>query len=295
MRFLAGMLIIITASMISADPWKLAVQSNLTTTLNSYSDNWTGGDVGTFSWAAQMQAIAEKQFNVWLADKTTLKLSFGQTETQDPKSKTWSRPAKSSDQIDGESVLRFTLGGFVDPYAALHVQSLFLYEYYDANNIRLQLHGNPVDLTESFGITRTFLGKPEVNLISRFGGAVRENINRVRPNDSLVQTDGGLELITDLKAAHPSKVITFISKLQLYEALFRVNPDSLNYWRYPDVNWENTMNVNIAKYIMFSLYVQMLYDREVIEAHNRIRLKETLSAGLTFNWEWPATAPAEKK
>jgi len=295
MRFLAGMLIFITASMISADPWKLAVQSNLTTTLNSYSDNWTGGDVGTFSWAAQMQAIAEKQFNVWLADKTTLKLSFGQTATQDPKTKRWSKPAKSSDQIDGESVLRFTLGGFVDPYAAIHVQSMFLYEYYDASNIRHQLHGNPVDLTESFGITRTFLGKPEVNILSRFGGAVRENINRVRPDDSLVQTDGGLELITDLKALHPSKIITFVSKLQLYEALFRVNPDSLNYWRYPDVNWENTMSVNIAKYIMFSLYIQMLYDREIVEAHNRIRLKETLSAGLSFNWEWPAAAPAEKK
>jgi hypothetical protein len=68
-------------SVLSAEPWKIDLNANLTTALNSYSDNWTGGEAGSFTWAAQFLGVAERQLSVKLNTKTTLKLQFGQTAT----------------------------------------------------------------------------------------------------------------------------------------------------------------------------------------------------------------------
>jgi hypothetical protein len=92
-----------------SEPWKLDLNSNLTTTLNTYSDNWIGGEAGSFTWASQFLGVAEKQATSIINTKATLKLQFGQTKVQNKLDKKWSVPAKSTDLIDGEELLRFML------------------------------------------------------------------------------------------------------------------------------------------------------------------------------------------
>jgi hypothetical protein len=97
--------------------------------------------------------------------------------------------------------------------------------------------------------------------------------------------DGGFEFVTEFKTPLAQKRITFDSKLTVFEALFNSKADELkgtseeNYWRYPDVNWENIFSASITKYLMVNLYIQILYDKEV---STDIRFKQTLSLGLTY-------------
>ena len=114
------------ASVSSAAPWKIDANLNLTTGLNSYSNNWVGGEAGSFTWGSQFLGVAEKQISAILNTKTTLNLQFGQTVEQDKVTKQWSVPQKSTDLIDGLELLRFTLGAWVDPFISVRAISQFL-------------------------------------------------------------------------------------------------------------------------------------------------------------------------
>lgn len=46
-----------------ADPWKIDANTNVSTALDSYSDNWVGGEAGTFTWATQFLGAAERQLS----------------------------------------------------------------------------------------------------------------------------------------------------------------------------------------------------------------------------------------
>ena len=51
------------------------------------------------------------------------------------------------------------------------------------------------------------------------------------------------------------------------------------YWKEVDVNWENNVSVSVARYVTVSLYIQLLYDKEIAK---KGRFKETLSLGLAY-------------
>ena len=69
------------------DGWQLASDINLTLTQNAYSDNWEGGETGALSWALNSNTLAERQLTDVVNSKSTLKLAFGQTHSQDRSSK----------------------------------------------------------------------------------------------------------------------------------------------------------------------------------------------------------------
>jgi len=286
----------VVASPAAADPWKASVDANLTLTQNAYSDNWVGGEVGSLAWALNSNSLAERQFNPKLNNKTSLKLFFGQTHNQDKETKTWEKPVKSTDRIDLESVLRFTLGGFVDPYASGRFESQFL-DASDPDNERLV---NPMLFTESFGIAKVLTKVDMREWSVRLGGAFRQSYDRdIRDTTSpcctgpevakrdLSTNDGGLLFVSDFTAPLSENKITITSKLSVYKAFFYSEKDKLaglpnaDNWKAPDVNWESMMTASITKYLMVNLYVQLLYDKEVSLAG---RLKQTLSLGLTYKW-----------
>jgi len=272
---------------IFAEPWTMAVDANLTLTQNAYSDNWVGGEVGAISWTFNSNSLAEKQLYTKVHNKNTLKLSFGQTHNQDKETKAWAKPMKSTDLIDFESVFRFTLGGFVDPFASGRVGTQFL----DASDLEKDRFLNPVTFTESFGVAKVLIKEEKREWTARFGPGLRQHLNRdvldTLTNERETQTsnDGGIEFVTEFKTPLAQERITFASKLTVFKALFYSEADELkgqpseNYWKSPDVNWENTFTASITKYLMVNLYMQLLYDKEIKLGG---RFKQTLSLGLTY-------------
>lgn len=282
--------ILVTAlpAAVLADPWKVSVDANITLTQNAYSDNWVGGEAGNLSWTFNSNSLAEKQLNSKINNKNTLTLSFGQTHYQDKETKKWAKPDKSTDLIDFETVFRFTLGGFVDPFVAGRVET----QFYDVSDPQKSRILNPVTFTESFGIARVWIKQEKREWTTRLGMGLRQHLDRQALVDALAgkrgnktSNDGGLLLVDDFKTPLAHEKITYTSKLTVFQALFYSESKKLkglpnqDYWKSTDVNWENIFSASITKYLMVNLYVQFLYDKEVRLGG---RLKQTLSLGLTY-------------
>jgi hypothetical protein len=285
LSFIAFASALMIAPDLFSEPWKIDINSNLTTTLNTYTDNWTGGEAGSFTWASQFLGVAEKQITPKLNTKATLKLQFGQTKVQDKLNKEWSVPQKSTDLIDGEELFRFTLGIWVDPFASVRGISQFV----DGSDLLLTRYGNPLDLTESVGVSRTLIKNDRIDWSTRVGGAARQLIDRRKlmpagARETDVTNDGGAELNMDLKAANTQNWVTLLSQLRVYEALVssksdEFTGDSANFWRYPHVKWDNTLTLTFAKYLMINFSAYLLFDKEI---DDKARLKEVFAAGLTY-------------
>ncbi len=283
--------ICMTATVRAADStavgaWKTLLEAGLAVTQASYSDNWTGGEVGSLIWAANLHGAAEKQFNPKMRTENDLKLQFGQTHSQSQETKNWASPVKSSDKIRFDSILKFTLQLWVDPYVAGTFES----QFYDASYPPIKRYINPIGLTESAGISRTLYNLESGKATTRLGLGLRQMLTRV-VDDTLAQTtkmestnDGGIEWVTDW-VGKVSSTMTYTTKLTLFKALFFSEADQLNglpnenYWKQVDVNWDNILTANVTKIVQVSLAWQLLYDKEVSLGG---RFKETLALGV--NW-----------
>lgn len=285
---LAVMVSLALVSLVSAEPWTKSVDANLTLSQTAYSDNWTGGEAGNLSWTFNSNSLAEKQLSQKVHTKNTLKLSFGQAHSQDKDTKNWIAPTKSTDLIDFESLLSLTLGGFVDPFGAGRLESQFL----DASDVDKDRYFNPLKFTESFGIIKYLIKEEKREWSTRLGGALRQHINRdvlvdaeTNKRETQTSNDGGVEFVSELKSPLADEKITVTSKLTVFQALFYSEADAVkgqpneDYWKSPDVNWENIFTAGITKYLMVNLYTQLLYDKEVDVGG---RFKQTLSLGLTY-------------
>ncbi|MBN2566149.1 MAG: DUF3078 domain-containing protein, partial [Candidatus Eisenbacteria bacterium] len=209
--------------------WQIASDINLTLTQNAYSENWSGDETGSISWALNSNTTAESQLSETMNTKSTLKLSFGQTHTQDSETKVWARPIKSTDLVDLESVLRFTYGWAVDPFVAGRVQTQFL-DKSDTLKTRLL---NPALFTESAGVARMLLKDEKREWSVRLGGAVRQHLDRdalpensdVREN--VITNDGGLEFVSSVRTPLAGGAITWTSDLNIFQALYYSESDKL--------------------------------------------------------------------
>ena len=268
--------------------WDLSSEINLTQTQNAYSDNWDGEEVGSVSWAFNLNFLAVKQFNDRVNNRNNLKLSYGQTHNQRKEENAWLEPVKSTDKIDFESVVRFTYGGFIDPFVAGRFQSNFV----DTRKDDETEYINPATVTESFGAARMIWDEGKRNWIVRLGFGIRQQMDRIAVKDDVTgrrgwrgTNDGGLELVSDLATPIVPERLRVSSKLTVFQALFFSQAKQLkgttkgDYWKSPDVNWETTFTANITKYVMVNLYTQLLYDKQINRAG---RFKETLSLGLTY-------------
>ena len=277
--------------------WNLSLVTDLTLTQTSYSDSWVGGEAGSVNWVWNLDASAERQLTPKVNFKSTLRLKFGQTLTQDiieledgTVDKPWRKPKKSTDLIDWENVARFTLGGPVDPYAAFRLES----QFYDGTVRDKKLYLSPLKLTESAGAARQFYKKGDESIVSRFGLAFRQifkkhviDLETLETDDSTI-TDGGFESVTDA-TLQLAENLQYVGKLTLYKAVFSSESDRKPvhgetdkgvHWSSLDVNWENTITASITRIISVNLYTQVLYDKDI---EKKTRWKETLGLGFTFH------------
>ncbi len=269
--------------------WETSIDANLTLTQNAYSKNWTGGETGALSWALTANALAKRQIVDWLHTKNTAKLAFGQTYSQNKETKIWSKPIKSVDIIDLESIFRFTLNGFVDPFAGAKIESQFT----DSRDTGTTVYINPFTFTESFGIAKILIKKNKTEWSIRLGPGFRQYLDR-NAHDTLTNTrktsftnDGGILFASDFFTPLLNDRITFNSKLSLFQALFYSEANSLigqpnqDYWKSLDTKWENVFTAGITDYLNVNLTVELLYDRELDPG---IRLKEVLALGLSYKF-----------
>lgn len=280
-----------TDSLAASRAWKRSAFVSLDVTQSSFSNNWAGGDNGSFVWVANLATTAEKQFSPIFNLQNRLELAFGQTAQQvqvaGSNQRVWQTPDKTTDRILFESTGRFTTGGWAEPYAGLRLDSQFRDESYAPIAI---LDFNPVKLKESAGLIRVFVKTADREAVSRFGIGVRQtfgrSINAVTfEEERFTSNDGGLEWQTNVTQPMFDKKVVYKGELLLFQALFYSQADALdqyeaklhagdatvpaqpgaedvtNFWRAVDVNFQNTFTTQITKYLGVNLFVQWVYDK----------------------------------
>ncbi len=266
--------------------WQKSLVVDFTTTQTAYSDSWVGGEAGSVNWVSNLNGVATKQLAPYFNYRATLKLSFGQTLTQDADTKDWSKPNKSTDLIDFENVGLFTLDKYVDPYVAFRLES----QFYDGQNPHKKLYLSPLKLTESGGIARKFYTNGDQLVMSRLGFGIRQIIKSVIIDTTTLATtdstttDGGLESVTDVSLKLRQNLL-YTGKLTMYKAFFYSQKDQLqgtefaDDWKAVDINWENIVTASITKVVTVNLYTQFLYDKQI---SRRGRVKETVAIGFAY-------------
>jgi len=260
-----------------AEGWDIQSDVSLTLSQSAYSENWVGTELSNITWLANGNFLAQKQLLKWLHNKNTIKAAFGQTHVQDTDSqgeKYWEAPTISTDKIDAETLYRFTLDGWVDPFAAGRLQTRFLDESQKPiDNTRIF---NNMLFTESAGIMKNFLDSKNTLLSTRLGVAFRQDVDRDRldpiadKKETFVTSDGGLEFVSEYnKNIKFPLESTFKSKLNVYKALINSKSDELNNdWKAPVATWENTLNTKLFGAVSANFLFEMRYNKQQVERYS---------------------------
>lgn len=270
---------------IQAEAWKLTADFNVSLTQSAYSDNWNGTELGNIAWAAKLNTTAQKQLTEMLHNRNTLKLAFGQTHQQvrnDAGKKYWARPETSTDVVDLESILRFTLHGWVDPFVSGRLETRFLDERFEDDTRMF----NPMTFTEAAGVARNFIDQDDYQISLRLGAAFRQHIDRDVPDgmggeETLSTQDGGLELVGEYMRSL-NETLKVESRLEVFQALYNSEEDDLpnDDWQSPDVTWLTTLNAKIYGALSCNLEMEWRYDKEQDTAG---QFRQTLSLGLAWS------------
>jgi hypothetical protein len=284
MKIITVIVILFALGSLCAEGWNKTADVSMNLNQNSYSDNWTGEERGSVSWVANANLLAEKQLTAKLHNKNTLKLAFGQTHNQidylkadSTIARKWTKPVKTTDLIDFESMMRFTLGFVVDPFASVRWES----QFFDSKEGKTK-NLNPNILTETVGIARMFIKEENKELSGRVGAAFKQYFDQFEDESS---NDGGIEIVGEYKSPFAQKAISYNSKLILYKALFYSESDAVegtpmeDAWKAVRINWEHILSASITKIINLNLYFQMIYNEMQVD---EIQFKQTLGVGFTF-------------
>jgi len=290
-----------------AKKWETKLKVSATMTLSAFSENWDGGESSNLAWASKLESRANRQFTPKIRWENIAKLEFGQAKTKDKDAEVWSVPEKTTDLIDLETILKLTLPGFAAPFLSVRFISQFKDGIVDKSIAGSDFPGfNPLTAQITMGISAEIIKKDKATLQSRLGLGNRNSINRFGGTHSnpayaedttkpvleyyrTIDSDFGAELITELNIEKIKGIVDFNSKLTIYEAIISSEAEDLeeladdnprkNWWRHPDVNWENTLDIRLLKFVTLNVTYQLLYD---IEISTEIRQRQILAAGFVF-------------
>jgi hypothetical protein len=259
--------------------WYPKLDFGLVLAQSAYSNNWNGSEQGQVAWNFILNSALTRRFTQKLNWANNLKLAFGHTHNQKfndatPPARVWDHPEKTTDLIDFESLLRFTLDRWVDPYAAVRVLTQFLdnSDLYDRD-----LWLSPLTVFGSAGIAREFYRTEDEMFLSRLGAAVRSNTRQFYPEapgvsdnrETETTHDAGVEWVTDYRIKVLEDKVLWTSKLTVYKPLeysFHgtmddVAPELSDYPLAVDLNWENIFTGEIVSWLNVNLYVMFIYDK----------------------------------
>ncbi|PIV81291.1 hypothetical protein COW53_05135 [bacterium CG17_big_fil_post_rev_8_21_14_2_50_64_8] len=250
---------------------------------SSYSNNWNGGDKGSVVWSGVIDGALEKQFNESFNWRNTMNLAYGQTHGQDRDSSGilyWKRPDKTTDNIELESLLRWTTNGGWDPFVSAGFKSLFEDLTSDPGR---PLTFNPKEFKESAGMSRQLLEKDGQTLLVRLGLALRQNSREYHPNPSpdnatekVTSTSASAEMITEYMVKALDGRVDWSSKLTLSKPFSysgkkvfeddmvadgSVPADIADYTTAVDADFENTFTTHVTQAISVVLSMRWVYDK----------------------------------
>jgi hypothetical protein len=287
--FAAALLVCTAAALNAAEPWSYLMKTDLTLTQTYYSDNWTGGEVGNITWVSNFNLLASKQFAENWNNRNTVSLKYGMTHSQDSETDNWLSPQKSDDQIDIETVFRYTKWKSVDPYGSVRLES----QFQDKTDPETDTYVNPMRFTESLGIAKVLIQTEDKQWLIRFGLAARQLITRnvfdvdTGSRGTETQYDEGLMFDSDYRIPFAEGKLVYSGKLNVFEALANSESENLagqvnaDYWKTPDVRWEHNLSVGVTGYLSMNLYVDFRYDKDVDLAG---RFKQTLGLALVYKF-----------
>jgi hypothetical protein len=252
--------------------WSHSIVSSLTMSQVSLKD-WAQGGEDAISWTARLdgKSTLDDTSYAW---GNTYKMAYGQAKLGSGDTR------KVEDKIELESVLTYKLGIHINPYFGATFKTQFAEGVtFDAagNTTPVSQFFDPAYITQSLG----FGYQPIPEVKTRLGAAVREIVTSTyrgyanfpsTPVADWVSTrvDGGLESITDVEWK-PQADILVRSKLEMFAPIRKVNEVTMR--------MDNTMSVNVAKYFVVVLNLQLINDPN---ASTRTQVKEVLAFGLTY-------------
>ena len=277
-------------SLKAARSWKFGALIGVNLAQSTFSDNWKGGDRGTFVWVASSDLTLERQFTARFNLLNKLQAAYGQTAQQvpdpnDPRGRVWDRPEKSTDLFALETVGRFTLDKFLDPFFSVRGETQFVDESSPIGKIRF----NPITLKETAGVARVFEKTDEREAISRIGFGFRQTIAKsftdplTKTKESFLATDGGIDWQTYVTRPILKKRILYKGSVGVFKPFFYSKSDDLEefdaladsaaaangtshgpvaeFWKQVDVNVQSTFTAQITKVLSVNLLVQWVYDK----------------------------------
>ncbi len=263
--------------------WQHKVDVSLNLLQSNYSDNWNGGDKGSVVWSGVIDANLQKQFSEKVNWRNTLNLAYGQTHSQERDGSGdlyWKRPDKTTDNVEFESLLRWTTSGGWDPFVAVGFKSLF--EDLTADPDR-PLTLNPLEFTESVGISRQLIAKEGQTLMTRLGVAFSQYSRKYYLNPSpddgtetSTSNEAAAEMVTEYKVGALDGRVDWASKLTLSlpfdysgKSVFEddmvpdgsLPSDIADYTTALDADFENTFTTHVTKAISVVFSVRWVYDK----------------------------------
>ncbi len=253
------------------DIWAHNVVAGLTLTQVAFQD-WTQGGENALSYTVSLDGKSQRkgESTTWT---NSYKLAFGQTRLGIQGLR------KTDDKIDLESVLSFSLGNSINPYASATLKSQFATGYkYDSKagtKTAVSQFFDPAYLTQSVG----FGYQPAPEIKTRLGAGLREVITSVynsyadnpkTPGIEKTSVDGGFESVTNAELKLDDNLL-FTAKLELFAAFKKLDQVI--------VRSDNSITAKVNKYISVILNVQFINDQNVT---TRTQVKETLGLGLTY-------------
>lgn len=263
--------------------WQSKMELGVNLLQSSYSRNWNGGDKGSVVWAGVVDAGLERQFGASTNWRNTLNLAYGQTHSQDRTADgalVWKRPDKTTDNIQFESLLRWTTSGGWDPFVAFNFNSLFEDLTEDATR---PLTLNPLKFKESVGLSRKLVAREKQVLMTRLGVAFIQNSRKyylapapVDATGTSTSSEAAAEWITEYNVGALKGRVDWASKLTLSlpfsysgKSIFEdevtaanaLPADIADYTTALDVDFENTFTAAVTKVISVKLFLRWVYDK----------------------------------
>ncbi len=279
------MILLLSGFMLVSANNENSINEDVSATLSSnyYSENWDGEEKTSIAWEISSNTLLKYNLSEIIETTTKLALQFGQTKDRD--STFWEDSKISSDKIDLDAVFNYRKDNiYIQPYLSAQAKSKFVDERIEAYTHFI----NPFEFTEAAGVMKSFETENKYSLSLRTGFAAKQLYDRyvldevTNTTHSYVNNTNGVEFVSDFFLSLREDVIKLNSTLKLFKGLQRSDADDMlnEDWKAVDVVFENTLQININKYLMAKLYLETLYDKEIID---EVRIKQNTAIGLTWN------------